>query len=100
MAPSLVTWPTRKIGVPDSLARRIRRAAPSRTWVTLPAAASSPGSETVWIESTTASCGRPASMAAQMASRSISASTRKPGWRAPSRLARMRTCWTDSSAEA
>src|SRR5438105_2489488 len=58
MAPSLVTWPTRKAAMPRPLARSMSRAAHSRTWLTLPGADSSPGRKTVWIESTMGARGQ------------------------------------------
>ena len=57
MAPSLVTWPTRKVAMPRPFEKSMRRAAHSRTWLTLPGADSSPGRNTVWIESTTSARG-------------------------------------------
>ena len=38
IAPSLVTWPTRKMGMPERLAVSISRTVASRTWLTLPGA--------------------------------------------------------------
>jgi len=57
---------------PVSLASRIRRAAHSRTWLTVPAAASRPGSVMVWMESTMATPGAAARMASMTVSRSFS----------------------------
>ena len=44
MVPSFVTWPTSSTAVPVCLAKRTRRAALSRTWLTLP------GAEGSWSE--------------------------------------------------
>ena len=55
MPPSLVTWPTRNTLVPVSLAKRTRRAALSRTWLTEPGAAVSCSDHSVWMESATIS---------------------------------------------
>jgi hypothetical protein len=41
MAPSLVTWPIRKIEMPLFFARCMKRSAHSRSWLTLPGDASS-----------------------------------------------------------
>ena len=54
MAPSLVTWPTRKTGQPVVLAKRISRLALSRTWLTEPGEEAMSGRYMVWMESTTA----------------------------------------------
>src|ERR1041385_6932392 len=58
MMPPLVTWPTTTTAVPLSLAKRMRRAAHSRTWPTLPGALSSDSMYTVWIESSHSSSAR------------------------------------------
>src|SRR5260370_33105 len=97
--PAFVACPTRKIGTRISFARRMSRAADSRTWVTLPALPSKPASLTVWIESTIASAGDSPRMASQIASRSFSGSRRIPGWSESSLSARIRTCCPDSSPE-
>ncbi len=99
IAPSLVTCPTRTMGTPVSLATVSRRATASRTWPGLPGAPAASADATVWIESTTASGGRAAAIAAARASRSVSASTATDGSRQPSRSARMATCTANSSPE-
>src|SRR5439155_904564 len=80
MAPSLVTWPTRKAAMPRPLARSMSRAAHSRTWLTLPGDDSSPGRKTVWIESTMSGRGRSARRgAAPRSARRSSPCGRSPG---------------------
>src|SRR5215831_1651616 len=70
IAPSFVTWPIRNVGTPDALATRSSRAAASRTWLTLPGAASTPGSCIVWMESTMATAGASPASVADPAARS------------------------------
>src|SRR4029453_2038846 len=97
-APSLVTWPTRKVAMERSLASRTSWAATSRTWPTPPGAPASSGSATVWTESTTTTGGRTCSPRLRTAPRSVSAASSSPGCRASRRSARSRTCSRDSSA--
>ena len=59
--------------MPRPLDQRMRRAAHSRTWLTLPGADSSPGRNTVWIESTTSARGLSSAACASITSRSVSA---------------------------
>ncbi len=55
------------------LATRISAAATSLTWVTPPGTPSTPEAPMVWMESTTSSVGRTASMWLSTAPRSVSA---------------------------
>ena len=75
MAPSLVTWPTRNSTHPDSLAKRISRAAASRTWDTEPGAEAMSGRYMVWMESTTHTWGSSWSSRWATTSMSFSGST-------------------------
>ncbi len=81
-----------------TLASRTRRAAHSRTWLTVPGAAPTSGSKTVWMESTTRTSGPTSSIAARISGRPVSARRCSPGATAPRRSARSRTCAADSSA--
>lgn len=97
--PSLVTWPTRKTGVPERLAISISRMADSRTWLTLPGAEVSSALNMVWIESITSTSGRCFSTMASTAVTSISETTNNPGARVPRRWLRSRIWRIDSSPE-
>ncbi len=99
IAPALVTWPTRKMGTPLLLARRINVAAHSRTWLTLPAAEVNSSRCTVWIESITAAEGCIWSMCPMMSFRLVSVSTYRSSGRRDRRRARILICCADSSPE-
>src|SRR5947209_2652688 len=97
MVPSLVTCPTMKTVVFVPLARRISRDVQVRTWLTVADAEAMPESCIVWIESMTTKRGLSEAMWASITSISVSASSSRSDERAPSRSARIFTCWTDSS---
>ncbi len=93
-----MTWPTRIVDIARSLDARTRRCAHSRTWATDPGAEESDGSNTVWIESIATTSGATESMWASTCGRAVSDTSQRFGGSAPSRSARNRTCWADSSA--
>jgi hypothetical protein len=95
--PSLVTWPIITTDTPVCLDRRVSCAAHSRTWATEPGADCSCSEYRVWIESTTTTAGRRASIDAQMRSSEISASSGRRATSRPSRRARSATWAADSS---
>ena len=96
-APSLVTWPTRKIAVPLCLAKRTSNAALSRTWATPPGADCSCSVKMVWIESITITLGFSTRAVAMMLSMQVSVITLSLSSGKPKRRARMATCCWDSS---
>ena len=99
-APSLVTWPTSTVARSRLLASRTSRAAHSRTWATDPGAEPSSGSKTVWMESTTTRSGCDlVDLGDQVAAGPSRWPASSRGARVPSRSARRRTCWGDSSAD-
>ena len=97
MAPSLVTWPTSRIGRWVDLASWSRRAVASRTWVTEPGAEPTSSVNTVWIESTAKSAGRSCRARSITASTQFSVETKMSRSPMESRPARMRIWRTDSS---
>ena len=99
MAPSFVTWPTRKTGVSVVFAYAMSRAVTSRICVTVPGALWSSGRYCVWIESIAIAAGRERLAAWSTRSASVSARRRRFGAPAPSRSARSFTWRADSSPE-
>ena len=97
MVPSFVTWPTRTVVIPFSLAVRMRLAATSRTWLTPPAIPSTSVDCRVCTESTITSSGSVRSICPSARPRSVSAVRRRVSAIAPIRSARERTCAADSS---
>ena len=83
--------------MPRSLATRIRAAATSRTWLTLPGEPSTSALAMVCTESTTSRSGLTASTWPSTAARSVSAARKRSSRRAPMRSARSRTWAADSS---
>ena len=81
-----------------SFDRRTRRCAHSRTCATDPGAELSSGSNTVWMESIATMSGFTDSMWSITFGSAVSDTSHKWGGSAPSRSARRRTCWADSSA--
>ncbi len=79
IAPVLVTWPTRKMGMPFTFASRSSAEAHRLTWLTLPADDSSSSEAMAWIESTIASAGFSASICARIGSRATSERTKRLG---------------------
>ena len=55
--PSLVTWPTKIVGIARSFAASMSSCVHSRTWVTEPGTEGNDGVDTVWIESTKSRSG-------------------------------------------
>src|SRR5258708_1905201 len=82
-APSLVTWPTRRSGVPVRLAKPTSRAATSRTCPTDPAAPCNSAQAIVWTESTASTRGRSSSAAARAPEPSVSLPSSSPERPAP-----------------
>src|SRR6266853_116665 len=99
MPPPLVTWPTSTTAGPASLAKRISRAAHSRTCPTLPGAPSSSCVYVVWIESTKTTRALSAAAWCMIASSRVSPSTCTAPASSASRSARMRICSGDSSPD-
>ena len=99
MAPSLVTWPTMTTLTPVLFAKRTSCAVHSLSCVIAPAAVPIEASCTVWMESTMSSFTPSSRARAIMASRSVSATTRRCEPPTPSRRARKPICATDSSAD-
>ncbi len=99
MAPSLVTWPTRKTGVSVVLAKAMNRPATSRIWVTVPGALGSSGRYWVWMESMATTAGWSASATRRIFWASVSASTWRFGAPSRSRSARSFTWRADSSPD-
>ena len=99
MPPPFVTCPTTKTAVPLSFAKRISRAAHSRTWPTLPGAPSRSCVNTVWMESTTITEGACATPVAMIVSSSVSLSNETSPAAASIRSARSLTCSGDSSPD-
>ena len=97
MPPPLVTCPTTKTAVPLSLAKRMSRAAHSRTCPTLPGAPSRSPVKHVWMESTIITAGRCSAAVARMDSRFVSPMSETSSDPPPSRSARSFTCSGDSS---
>ena len=84
--------------MPRSLATRIRLAATSRTWLTLPAAPSTAALAMVCTESTTSRSGATASIVAEHGGQvGLGGEVAACGRSAPMRSARSRTCAADSS---
>ena len=74
-----VTWPTTNTVVPLSFAKRMSRAAHSRTWPTFPGAPSRSPVKTVWIESTIIADGARRAAVARIVSSIVSPSSpRRP----------------------
>ena len=99
MAPSLVTWPMSRIGMPLALAAATSRATAPRTCEGLPGPPATVASNSVCTESTTASGGWRLSIVAMTVSRSPSIKTWTVGEAHPTRRARSPSCSADSSPE-
>ena len=97
--PSLVTCPTRSMGISSVFAHSITEAATSRTWVFPPRMPSVSALDIVWTESTIASAGFSCSMRAITVPRSVVEARRRLPTTVPMRRARMRICPRDSSPE-
>jgi hypothetical protein len=97
--PPFVTCPTTNTVVPLSLAKRMSRAAHSRTWPTFPGAPSRSAVKIVWIESTIITCGDCDDAVARIVSSRVSPSSATSPASSPSRSARSFTWSADSSPE-
>jgi len=75
MEPSLVTWPTRKTGIPVFFDRTMSRSEASLTCPTLPGAEVSMELQTVWMESMTMASGATSFIWVRMFSRETSTRT-------------------------
>ena len=96
--PSLVTWPTKIVGMLRRFASCTRRCAQPRTCTTEPGAEPSAGSATAWMLSITSNSGCTLSSAAMMLVSDGSDTSHKLSRTACSRSARSRTCCALSSA--
>ena len=104
--PSLVTCPTSTVATWRALARPTSWSAHSRTWPIdpgTPVARRSPGvagpTATAWIESITTRSGSDSTTALITWPTSVADRINNPGGTGPSRSARRRTWWADSSAD-
>ena len=100
MAPSFVTWPTKKTAAPQRFAACINSWAEARTWLTVPGAESSVGKYMVWMESiTTISKPSPSVRLAAISAAFVAVANCKGAEDSCRRCARIRTCSADSSPE-
>ena len=97
MAPSLLTWPTMKVGISSVLATFKKRAELSLTWLTVPAEEEISVQRIVWIESMTTRSGFIDSIRPQISSTSLSATSEMLSSGTFRRTARSLICRTDSS---
>jgi hypothetical protein len=99
MAPSLVTWATRKIPLPRVRAHSTSSCVHTLIWFTEPGRALTSRVYSVCRESTMMSTGFTCSITCMIAVSSVSASTSMRGEETPRRSARIRSCPGDSSPE-
>ena len=97
MAPSLLTWPTIKVGISFVFATFKKRAELSLTWLTVPEDDATSVQRIVWMESITTRSGFICSISPQISSTSLSATMEILSCGTSSRTARSLICRTDSS---
>ncbi len=97
--PSLVTWPTRTMAGPPSLASRTSSAAQARTWVTEPGPASWASDHRVWMESMMTMSNLSRFSVVRISRRAVAEASDTAASATPMRLARARICSMASSPE-